>query len=84
MSYARGNGPVGTWVPPNPIPETALAAAADPSCPWVAHNAAFERAVLECILIPRHRPPDGAGRSAPLHDGAGARARLSRQPRWCR
>ena len=40
-----------------PIPEAVLAAAADPSCPWVAHNAAFERAVLECILIPRHGWP---------------------------
>ena len=57
VGYARGNGPVGTWVPPDPIPETVLAAAADPSCPWVAHNAAFERAVLECILIPRHGWP---------------------------
>ncbi len=57
VGYARGNGPVGTWVPPDPIPETVLAAAADPSCLWVAHNAAFERAVLECILIPRHGWP---------------------------
>jgi DNA polymerase len=34
-----------------------LAAAADPRCPWVAHNAAFERAILEYILIPRHGWP---------------------------
>ena len=34
-----------------------LAAAADPRCPWVAHNAAFERAMLECILIPQHGWP---------------------------
>ena len=57
VSYARGNGPVETWVPGQPIPEAVLAAAADPSCPWVAHNAAFERAILECILIPRHGWP---------------------------
>ena len=57
VSFARGNGPVETWVPGQPIPEVVLAAAADPSCPWVAHNAAFERAMLECILIPRHGWP---------------------------
>ena len=57
VSYARGNGPIETWIPGQPIPEAVLAAAADPSCPWVAHNAAFERAILECILIPRHGWP---------------------------
>ena len=41
----------------DPIPEAVLAAAADPRCRWVAHNAAFERAILECILIPRHGWP---------------------------
>jgi DNA polymerase bacteriophage-type len=56
ISYARGNGPVETWVPGQPIPEVVLAAAADPSCPWVAHGA-FERAMLECILIPQHGWP---------------------------
>ena len=57
VSFARGNGPVETWIPGQPIPEVVLAAAADPRCPWVAHNAAFERAMLECILIPRHGWP---------------------------
>ena len=57
VSYARGNGPIETWVPGQPIPEVVLAAAADPRCPWVAHNAAFERAILECILIPLHGWP---------------------------
>ena len=54
VSYARGNDPVETWVPGQPIPEEMSAAAADPRCHWVAHNAAFERAMLECILVPQH------------------------------
>src|SRR3954454_186632 len=57
VSYARGNGPVETWVPGQPIPEVVLAAAADPKCSWVAHNAAFERAMLEGILVLRHSWP---------------------------
>jgi DNA polymerase len=57
VSFARGNGPVETWIPRQPIPEAVLAAAADPRCSWVAHNAAFERAILECILIPQHGWP---------------------------
>jgi DNA polymerase bacteriophage-type len=57
VGFARGDGPVGVWLPSDPIPEVVLAAAADPRCRWVAHNAAFERAILECILIPRHRWP---------------------------
>jgi len=57
VSYARGNGPIETWSPGQPIPETVLAAAADAECFWVAHNAAFERAILECILVPLHGWP---------------------------
>jgi DNA polymerase len=57
VGFARGNNPVETWVPGQPIPETVLAAAADPNCLWVAHNAAFERAMLECILIPLYGWP---------------------------
>jgi DNA polymerase len=34
-----------------------LAAAANPHCSWVAHNAAFERAMLEGILVPLHGWP---------------------------
>src|SRR5262249_16151987 len=39
VSYGRGNGPSETWVPGQTIPEEVSTAAADPSCPWVAHNA---------------------------------------------
>ena len=57
VSFARGNGPIETWVPGKPIPEVVRAAAADPDCPWVAHGAAFERAMLEAILAPQHHWP---------------------------
>jgi DNA polymerase bacteriophage-type len=57
VSYARGNGPVETWVPGQPIPEEVLTAATDENCSWIAHNAAFERAMLEHILIPRYGWP---------------------------
>src|SRR5262245_59154780 len=57
VSYARGNGPIETWIPGQPIPEMVLAAAADPGCPWIAHGAAFERAMLECKLVPQHGWP---------------------------
>jgi DNA polymerase bacteriophage-type len=56
VSFARGNGPIETWVPGQPIPDTVWVAAAS-SCPWVAHNAAFERAVHECKLVPQHGWP---------------------------
>jgi hypothetical protein len=57
VSYARGNDPIETWVPGQPIPEVVRAAAADPGCPWVAHGAAFERAMLEAILASQHHWP---------------------------
>jgi DNA polymerase len=57
VSYALGNGPIETWVPGQLLSSTILAAAADPLCSWVAHNAAFERAMLEDILVPLHGWP---------------------------
>jgi hypothetical protein len=51
VAYARGNDPAEIWVPPEPIPEVVLTAAADPDCPWVAHHIAFERAILEAKLV---------------------------------
>jgi DNA polymerase len=57
VAFARGNGPVQTWIPGEPIPAAVIQAAADPSCIWTAHNAAFERAILEHILGPRHGWP---------------------------
>jgi DNA polymerase family A len=57
VSFARDNCPIETWVPGQPIPEVVRAAAANPDCPWVAHGAAFERAMLEAILAPQHHWP---------------------------
>jgi DNA polymerase bacteriophage-type len=57
VAFARGAYLVEVWVPGEPIPETVLAAAADLDCVWVAHNALFERSVLEHILVPQHGWP---------------------------
>jgi DNA polymerase bacteriophage-type len=57
VAFALGDGPVEVWVPGEPVPELVLAAAADPSCLWVAHHAAFERAILDGVLVPRHGWP---------------------------
>jgi DNA polymerase bacteriophage-type len=51
VAYARGNGPIEIWLPREPIPEVVLTAAADPDCLWVAHHAAFERAILDAQLV---------------------------------
>ena len=48
VAYARGNDPVGIWVPPDPIPDVVLGAAKE--CDWHAHHAAFDRAMLEAKL----------------------------------
>jgi hypothetical protein len=45
------------WLPGQLIPAAVLGAAADPECCWVAHNAAFERAMLEHILSPKYGWP---------------------------
>src|SRR6516162_1416112 len=57
VTFARGDGQVEIWTPPDPAPAAVLTAAAQTHCKWIAHNAAFERAILECILIPRHGWP---------------------------
>lgn len=51
VAYARGNDPVEIWLPRETIPEVVLTAAADPDCLWVAHHAAFERAILDAQLV---------------------------------
>jgi DNA polymerase bacteriophage-type len=57
VAYARGNDAPAIWVPPEPIPEAVLAAAADPNCKWVEHHAAFDRAMLETKLVTHHGWP---------------------------
>ena len=62
--WAVDNGPVqtwfafqGVWTDPCPCPKDLADALADPNCIVVAHNAGFERAMLEYILGPRHGWP---------------------------
>ncbi len=57
VAYARGHDAPAIWEPGEPIPEAVLAAAVDLNCRWVAHHAAFDRAMLETILVPRHGWP---------------------------
>ena len=57
VAFARGDGPVDLWLPGQPIPDVVLRAATNPGCRWIAHNAAFERAILEHVLTPRHGWP---------------------------
>src|SRR5262249_14153899 len=53
VRFALGDGPIEIWTPDEPVPGAVLSAAADPAYRWIAHNAAFERAILAAILIPR-------------------------------
>jgi DNA polymerase len=55
VCYAVDDGGIETWLPGQPVPEPFLAAAANPLA-WrtIAHNAEFERAMLEHVLAPKH------------------------------
>jgi DNA polymerase len=55
ICYAVDDGDVGVWLPSQPPPAPFLAAASDP-LNWrtIAHNAEFERAMLERVLVPRY------------------------------
>ena len=63
-AYAINDAPVRLWVgshptqPADPMPADLAAALADPDCLVIAHNAAFERAILAHILTPRYGWPD--------------------------
>lgn len=48
--YAIDDQPVSTWFAPAPCPEDLYAALLDSNCTVVAHNAGFERAMLEHVL----------------------------------
>jgi DNA polymerase len=58
VGYAIDDAPAALWVPGEPVPPAIVAAAADPACEWVAHNAAFEIAIWRRIPAPRHGWPD--------------------------
>ena len=62
--WALDDGPVqtwfafqGVWTDPSPCPKDLADLLADPKVTVVAHNAGFERAMLEYILGPRHGWP---------------------------
>jgi DNA polymerase len=53
VGYAVDDGEVHIWTPGQPVPEAFTIAATDPTWEIVAHNFAFERAILTLILQPR-------------------------------
>jgi DNA polymerase len=57
VAYAIDDQPVQIWLRGEPVPPAILEAAADPEVLFVAHNAGFERAILQHILGPRYGWP---------------------------
>ena len=57
IAYAVDDGPVQTWFPGDPVPPVWFEAATNPNWTAVAHNDAFETAIEEHILHPRHGFP---------------------------
>jgi DNA polymerase len=57
VAWAVDDQKVQLWLPSNSVPQAILEAIADPDCVFVAHNAGFERAILEHILTPRYGWP---------------------------
>lgn len=55
--WAVDDGPVETWYAPDPIPSLLRTALTDPSCVVVAHNAGFERIMLQKVLGPKYGWP---------------------------
>lgn len=55
--WAVDGGPVQTWFHTEPSPADLLRLLDDPKCVVVAHNAGFERAMLQYILGPRYGWP---------------------------
>lgn len=57
VSHAIDDGPVGLWVPGQPVPANFLKAAAEGAETW-AWNCAFERTVEHYIMAPRYGFPE--------------------------
>ena len=57
VGYAIDDAPAQIWTPGQPIPEPFIAAATDPQWLLIAHNSAFERAIEQRLLHPRHGWP---------------------------
>jgi DNA polymerase len=58
VGYAVNDEPVQLWKPGEPVPAALIVAVNDPNTVWIAHNAAFERAIFQHILVPRHGWPN--------------------------
>jgi len=76
--WAVDDGPVQTWFHTEPSPADLLRLLDDPKCVVVAHNAGFERAMLQYILGPRYGWPVPAVRR---WDDTAARAARQSLPR---
>ena len=50
-------GPIETWMPGAPVPQTFIDVAADPATPLCAFNDTFDRQIYEQILVPRYGWP---------------------------
>jgi DNA polymerase len=53
VGFAVDDGPVEIWTPGQPIPEPAIEAARNPDWRAIAHNAGFDRQIVERILHPQ-------------------------------
>lgn len=66
--YAIDDGPVKTWFADDLVPQELVEALTDPNCVFVAHNAGFERAMMQHVLKwptpPLDRWDDTAARAA--------------------
>src|SRR5262245_59113382 len=58
VCYAADAGPVKLWLPGDKVPAEVRRAASQSGWIVVAHNAGFERSILEQILTPRHGWPE--------------------------
>jgi DNA polymerase len=58
VAWAVDDQCVQRWLPSNPVPKEILEATVDSSYVFVAHNAAFERAIFQHILTPRYGWPE--------------------------
>ncbi len=57
VGYAVDDGPGQIWTPGQPVPDVVREAARNPDWLVIAHNDAFETAIEECLLGPRHGWP---------------------------
>jgi DNA polymerase len=57
VAFAVDDGPIQLWKPNDPVPAEFIEAARNPAWQVIVHNAAFERAILDSVLVPKHGWP---------------------------